>query len=153
MPFSLRPDENATDAAGKYYLKDSNPYVGLGGHPDFIWYTPKENKYWISEGNEIDPKLFKEKFEQRLGWKFDRIEKDKDGKSFNSYPPTVENIAETRKLLAIRSAEEGNLLSKEEIMFLTQPTHLRPSAAFEAQLDKTGHDEKLARRLNSSSRY
>lgn len=153
MPFSLRPDVNDTNERGEHVIKESNPYIGLGGHPDFIYYTPNENKYWVAEGVELDLETFMKKFEQRLHWKFDRIEKDKNGKEFNAYPPSTKNIAETRKIIAIKAAEEGNILSKEEILFTTSPVCLDPDPKFAAQLDKSNGDEKLARRLNSSSRY
>jgi hypothetical protein len=168
--FSFQPDVISANRSGEHQInkKLSNPYVMLQSQTQGkLFYTPKDNKYWIAPGVECTQDRFEEKYLAYLRWDFDEIieevvEKEdskgktvslKTGRAISTFPPTPENIAAKRKELLDAAVASGDDIDQEEILSKTSPTQLLNNDLFESMLDKTSADEKLARRLNSQSRY
>jgi len=154
MPFSFKPHKMEMDNRGEPYIAERNDYILLGGHPDTIYYTPSDNKYWVAEGIECTKELFDSKFAQRIKWNYSQFQTDKvSGEKYNRFPATPENIAEKRKELVMEAGKKGERVDYDAILRDTSPGMLDVDPKFAKLLDSTKTDEKLAKRLNSSSRF
>lgn len=166
--FSFKPDTVKVARDGEHTIVRDNSYIALASATQgSIFYTPKDNKYWITEGKECPKDVFKERFLPYLRWKFDEIVEEtvlkrnekgdeiqvKTGRKTSSFPPTPENIAKVRQDLLENAVIEGKEIDQTEIYRQTSPTMLTNNDKFESMLDKAPADEKLARRLNSMSRF
>jgi hypothetical protein len=174
--FSFQPEVITSGPEGEHVIVDALHYICLGSQTQGnLFYTPKVNKYWISQGTECSKELLKEKFIPYLRWDFDELEpeaiekieeyQDDKGKAHfrkikvmtgrvvSKFPPSPENIDIQRKKILEQHMNEGKTISLEKLYELTAPRALLNNERFESMLDQSHADEKLARRLNSSSRY
>lgn len=152
--FSFTPDVIGEGPNGEHLITDSLHYIQLGSQTQgTIYYTPANNKYWQGADVECAEERLQDRYLPYLRWAFDDIQVNDAGEEINVFPPSPENIALKRKELIEEAVSNNETPVMEEIYKKTSPLVLKNNKRFEDMLDKSSADEKLARRLNSSSRY
>lgn len=154
--FSFSPEVIQTGPNGEHMVADAAHYVLFISHTNGqLAYVPKENKYYISEGNECKPARLKELMPY-LRWEFDELEEEvikgvKTGRLVSKFPPTPENIELKRQELM-----KGETLTVELMKTIharTAPNQLLENETFTKYLNEVPEDVRLARRLANQTRF
>src|SRR5690349_6688000 len=75
--FSFEPETIGAGPDGQFVVVDSNHYVMLHSLTQgAIYYTAKDNKYWLAPGKECPENVFKTKFLPYIRWKYDVLEEE-----------------------------------------------------------------------------
>lgn len=141
--FSFNPDRQVGDE-----IVRENPYVCLSSITiGSIYYTPKDNKFWLGENSECSEAVLESRFLPYLRWKFDEFVKDKNGELVNKFPCSPENIALKREELIDDAIKKTGRADFDAIERETSPLVLLNDAKTEMKLATGTPSERMVDHL------
>lgn len=163
---SFQPEAIGLGPEGEHVIVDANHYIALvSASQGTLYYIPRENKYYRSEGKvPCKDEDFKKLFLRYLRWDYDQlvdetvdapqedgsVKKLLTGCQISLYPATPENIASKREELITAASRAGEMVNMNKVLQMTSPRELKANEAFDKEIDKSPADIRLARRINKA---